>query len=176
MKKLRVFKDNEYPFTYIDHTRYVVRGIILDQNNKIALNKLHGFDIFGSRNYYETPGGGKKDKETIEEALHRELKEETGYLVDIISELGLVEDDYNLIHRHNKNYYFLCKIKSFVGKSLEEYESTMIEKLVWLDIDTAIELYETNCPSGVAKLVKQREMPMLLKVKKYLDKLSKNEK
>ena len=62
-----------------------------------------------------------------------------GYIAEIISPIGIVDDYYNLIHRHNKNFYFLCKTSLFVGKKLDEYEKNMIEKLVWMDIDTAIE-------------------------------------
>ncbi len=170
MKKILQLNDDQYPFTYIDHTRYVSRGILLNDKNEVALNKLHGFDNFGSRDYYETPGGGKSPKESIKNACLREMLEETGYEVEIIKELGLVEDYYNLIHRKNKNYYFLCKTKTFIGKSLENYEKTMIEKLVWVDIDTAIDLYEHMDVSGVAILVKNRELPILKKVKRYLEK------
>ena len=169
MKQILHLKDDQYPYSYIDHVRYVSRGILLNEKNEIALNKLHGFDSFGSRNYYETPGGGKKDKETIRDALIREMREETGYEVEIIKELGMINDYYNLIHRNNRNYYFLCKIRQFVGKTLEDYENSMIEKLVWVSIDKAIELYEQMDVSGVAILVKNRELPILKKVKKILE-------
>ena len=170
MKQILHLKDDQYPFTYIDHVRYVSRGILLNDKNEVALNKLHGFDNFGSRDYYETPGGGKQKGETIRNALLREMKEETGYEVEIIKELGMVNDYYNLIHRNNRNYYFLCKIKKFAGKILEDYEKSIIEALVWVDIDKAIELYEHMDDSGVAILVKNRELPILKKVKKYLEK------
>lgn len=170
MRKILELVDNQYPFTYIDHTRIIARVILLNKNNEIALNKLHGYDQFGSRNYYETPGGGKKVNETVKAACLRETLEETGYEVEIIKELGMVDDYYNLIHRHNKNYYFLCKTVRFVGKSLENYEKSMIEKLIWVNIDDAIKLYENMDVSGVAILVKNRELPILKKVKKILEK------
>ena len=173
MKCILKLVDNEYPYTYIDHVRYVSRGVLLNEKNEVALNKLHGFDSFGSRNYYETPGGGKKKDETILKALHREMLEETGYEVEVIKELGMVNDYYNLIHRENKNYYYLCKIKSYKGKKLEEYEKTMIEKLVWMDIDEAIKVYQNMNISGVSRLVKNRELPILMKVKKYLERRDK---
>ena len=169
MKQILHLQDDQYPYTYIDHVRYVSRGILLNDKNEIALNKLHGFDNFGSRDYYETPGGGKKVKETIRAALIREMREETGYEVEIIKELGMVNDYYNLIHRNNRNYYFLCKSKRFVGKILEDYENSMIEELVWVSIDKAIVLYEHMDVSGVAILVKNRELPILKKVKKILE-------
>lgn len=169
MRTLFTLEDNEYPFEYIDHTRYISRGILLNEKNEVFLNKLYGDDDFGHRDYYETPGGGKKVNETLEEALYREMREETGYEVEIVKELGMVNDYYNLIHRNNRNYYYLCKTKRFVGKTLEDYEKTIIVDGVWVDIGTAISLYEKMGGSGVAILVKNRELPILKKVKKILE-------
>ena len=168
MKTILKLVDNEFAFTYIDHTRKVARAILVNEKGEVALNKLHGEDMFGSRNYYETPGGGFKKYETSKQALYREIREETGYEVEIISPIGIVDDYYNLIHRHNKNYYYLCKTRLFLGKKLEEYESSMIEKLVWVDIDTAIKLYENMDVSPVARLVINRELPILKKAKEML--------
>lgn len=169
MKQILHLKDDQYEYTYIDNVRYVCRGVLLNDKNEIALNKLHGFDNFGSRNYYETPGGGKKDNETLRQALLREMREETGYEVEIIKELGMVNDYYNLIHRNNRNYFYLCKTVRFVGKLLENYEKSLIEEVVWVSIDEAIRLYEEMGGSGVAILVKNRELPILKKVKKILE-------
>ena len=169
MKQILHLKDDQYEYTYIDNVRYVCRGVLLNDKNEIALNKLHGFDNFGSRNYYETPGGGKKDNETLKEALLREMREETGYEVKIIKELGLVNDYYNLIHRNNRNYFYLCKAVEYVGKELENYEKSLIEEVVWVNVDEAIRLYEEMGGSGVAILVKNRELPILKKVKKILE-------
>ena len=55
-------------------------------------------------------------------AIRRELKEELGVTVTIICKIGVVSDYYNLIHRHNINNYFLCKVESFCDKKLTEYE------------------------------------------------------
>ena len=168
MKTILKLKDNEFPFTYIDHTRKVARAILINEKGQIALNKLHGHDAFGSRNYYETPGGGFKKYETAKKAVLREIKEETGYIAEIISPIGIVDDYYNLIHRHNKNFYFLCKTSLFVGKKLDEYEKNMIEKLVWMDIDTAIEAMKNMDVSPVSRLVINRELPILLKAKELI--------
>ena len=168
MKTILKLKDNEYPFTYIDHTRKIARAILINEKGEVALNKLHGEDMFGSRNYYETPGGGFHKGETSKNALFREIKEETGYEIEILAPIGIVDDYYNLIHRHNRNFYYLCKTKRFIGKKLEEYEASMIEKLVWVTLDEAIHLYENMDVSPVARLVINRELPILKKAKEML--------
>lgn len=168
MRTILKLLDNEFPLEYIDHTRKVARAILLNEKGEVALNKLHGFDQFGSREYYETPGGGFHKYETSKKALFREIKEETGYQIEIIAPIGIVDDYYNLIHRHNKNYYYLCKTVKYVGKKLDDYEKSMIEKLVWVSIDKAIEIYENMDVSPVARLVINRELPILKKVKEML--------
>ena len=168
METILKLKDEEYPFDYVDHTRKTARGILMNEKGEIAFNKLSGYDIFGDRHYYETPGGGVDDGETEEAALHREIKEETGYECEIIKPIGIVDDYYNLIHRHNLNYYFLCKTSLFVGKKLEDYETTVIEKVVWMDIDTAIKEFEKMDNSPIARLVRNRELPILKKVKELI--------
>ena len=171
MKLLLNLQDNEYPYTYIDHTRIVARAILINDKKQVALNKLHGHDSFGSRNYLETPGGGVKPNETVIEAVHREILEETGYKASIIEEIGVVDDFYNLIHRHNINHYFLMKVESYVGKHQEEYEKSMIEALIWMDIDKAIEEFEKmKKVSPVARLVANRELPILKKAKEMMNK------
>ena len=169
MRQIFHLQDDQYEYTYIDHIRVIARAVLLNEKNEVALNRLLGDDMFGHRDYYETPGGGKKVNETIRQACLRELIEETGYEVEIIKELGMVNDYYNLIHRNNKNYFYLCKTKRFVGKHLENYEKAVIQEVIWVSIDKAIELYENMGGSGVAILVKNRELPILKKVKKILE-------
>ena len=145
------------------------RCILLNkEQDSVAMVKRirEGMDI-----YYVFPGGGveNEDKDFID-TIYREIKEEVGYEVDIIKELGMINDYYNLIHRNNRNYYFLCKTKNYVGQELENYEKSVIEKVVWASIDEAINLYEEMGGSGVAILVKNRELPILRKVKKLLEK------
>ena len=168
MRLLLKLEDKEYPFTYIDHTRYVARAILINDKNQVALNKLHGEDAFGSRNYYETPGGGVNKDESITDAVKREILEETGYEASIVEEIGIVDDYYNLIHRHNINHYFLMKADNYIGKHQEEYEKSMIEKLVWMNIDEAIKTMQNMDVSPVARLVMNREIPILIKAKEMM--------
>ena len=90
MEPLFKFKDDQYPFTGVTHTREVVRAIFVDENDNVCLEYLKDDDGFGPRDYYETPGGGAKPNETHEETLHRELHEEVGYESEVICFLGYV--------------------------------------------------------------------------------------
>jgi 8-oxo-dGTP pyrophosphatase MutT (NUDIX family) len=168
MKIIQKLNDDQYPFSYIDHVRKCSRGVVINDKNEVALIKLHGFDSFGDRNYYELPGGGVQKNEKISDAFLREMKEEIGYQVEIISPLGQVRDFYNLIHRENHNYYFVAKTKQWVGTKLEDYEKTMIEQILWMPIDDAIEAFKIMQDYGCGILVKRRELPILLLAKKLI--------
>ena len=86
----------------------------------------------------------------------------------IVQELGIVEDYYNLIHRHNINHYYLLKTTSYEKEELEEYEKGIIDSKVFVDIDTAISLYENMNKEKLEILVKNRELPILKMVKEIL--------
>lgn len=155
------FKDSQYMFRGITHTREIVRAILLDNNNNVCVEYLLDDDGFGPRDYYETPGGGIKEGEDHVQALKREIAEEVGYECDVISFIGEVDDYYNLIYRKNHNYYYLCKIKNKVPQHLEDDEKIRINKILFLPIGEVIELYENMQDVLVGKLVKQRELPIL---------------
>lgn len=169
MKKVFKFKDNYYPFSYIDHTRITVRAVLLNKDNKVALLHLIADDDFGHRDCYELPGGGKKKDETFHQGVLREILEETGFKGKIIKFLAKVEDFYNLIHRKNHNYYYLVKVEEYIGIEREEYEKRIIQELLFVDIDTAIKMMEEVDDDGVGHLVKQRELPILKLAKEYID-------
>ena len=173
MEPVFKFKDDQYPFNGITHTREIARAILIDENNNVCLEKIYDDDMFGHRDYYETPGGGIKDGETHEKALMREIEEEVGYKCQVIAPLGEVDDFYNLIYRENHNYYYLVKRLEKVEQHLEPDEKQRIEKIVWVSIDEAIRLYENMQDVLVGKIVKQRELPILKLAKTALQSKSK---
>ena len=168
MKNVFRFVDNYYPFTYIDHVRITVRAVVVNDKNEVALIHVVTDDKFGHRDCYELPGGGKKKDESFHTGVLREVQEETGFKGKIIKFLAKVDDFYNLIHRNNHNYYYLIKAEEFVGTHMEEYEKNVFDKVLFVDIDTAIKLMEGVDDDGVGHLVKQRELPILKLAKEYL--------
>ena len=140
MKHVFHFQDHYYPLTTIDHKRMIVRAVVVNDKNQVALLHLFTDDDFGHRDCYELPGGGKKKHETFHQGVLREIKEEIGYECKVIKFLGKVIDYYNLIHRENHNYYYLVKTQKFIGNSREEYEKDIIKEQLFVDIDTAIKM------------------------------------
>ena len=164
--------DTEFQDQEITHTREVVRGIVYDDDFRIALIRVKHIDEkFGERDMYETPGGGKNPDETLLEGFKREIKEEVGADLDNIIELGRVVDYYNKIGRRNNNHYFMGHIVRLGERHLEEYEQRWGLSVEFMTIDEAIYAYEHFRDLPVNNLVKRRELPVLKLAKKKLDKI-----
>lgn len=109
------------------------RGIVYDGGNVFLLHSK-------SKGYYKFPGGGINEGESNEEALIREMQEETGRIIipESIEEYGYVcrreKDDYdeNGIFVQN-NFYYFCKLTDEQTKtSLEGYEIEEDFETVWM--------------------------------------------
>ena len=118
-------------------TRQAVRAIVI-QNNKILM-------VHTNKGDYKFPGGGIKKAESHEEALRREVTEETGYIVDHMrEEAGVIiqrnpnQFDSNGIFQMT-SYYYYCDVKSNTTKQhLDKYEQDQEFSPVWMDIDEVI--------------------------------------
>lgn len=99
-----------------------VRGIII-RHGKVAMVHSLKYD------YYKFPGGGIENGESLEQALMREVAEESGLQV-----IPQSIREYGLVHRVQKgqkeamfiqdNYYFLCDVEAEVHlQHLDDYEA-----------------------------------------------------
>ena len=165
-------QDDQWEFDYIDHDRTVVRAIVFDEEDKFYFVRAVRDDDFGKATLIETSGGGVEENEELLDAIKRELKEELGVEVDVVCKIGVVSDYYNLIHRHNINNYFLCKVKSFGDKNLtkEEMDDFHLSTLR-LSYEEACKEYEDRANSKLGKLISNRELPILHRAKEILDKM-----
>ena len=165
-------QDDQWEFDYIDHDRTVVRAIVFDEEDKFYFVKAVRDDDFGKATLIETSGGGVEENEELLDAIKRELKEELGVEVDVVCKIGVVSDYYNLIHRHNINNYFLCKVKSFGDKNLtkEEMDDFHLSTLR-LSYEEACKEYEYRANTKLGKLISNRELPILYRAKEILDKM-----
>lgn len=165
-------QDTQWKKEYIDHDRNIVRAIVYDENRMLYFVRAVRDDEFGKATLIETSGGGVENGEDLITAVQRELKEELGVSVDVVCKIGIVSDYYNLIHRHNINNYFLCKIKSFGQKNLTQDE---IEKFhlstLKMSYEEAVIEYENRKNSKLGTLIANRELPVLHRAKEILDKL-----
>ena len=62
-------QDTEWPFTYIDHDREIVRAIVIDEQEDFYFVRVERDDDFGRATLIETSGGGVEPGEALEAAL-----------------------------------------------------------------------------------------------------------
>ena len=162
--------DTEWEYTYHDHDRPIARAIVFDNDGYFYFVRAERDDYFGKATLIETAGGGVEKDEDLRAAIVRELQEELGATVEIIGKIGVVDDYYNLIHRHNVNNFFLCKAISFGNKNLtkDELESFHLSTLK-LTYEEALAEYQKRSNTKLGRLVANREIPVLQYAKQLLD-------
>ena len=171
MTEMRIeLKDTEWPYEYTDHDRRIARAIVFDEEGFFYFVRVRRDDLFGNATLIETSGGGAEDGESTSSAVRRELKEELGVDVDVITKIGVVSDYYNLIHRHNINHYYLCRIRSFGEKHMTKDEIDYFHlSTLRLTYDEAVAEYEKNRETKLGRLIANRELPVLRRAKELMD-------
>ena len=165
-------QDTEWPFEYTDHDRMIARAICFDDEGYFYFVRAERDDDFGKATLIETSGGGVEEGEELQAAVKRELKEELGAETEVICKIGVASDYYNLIHRHNLNNYFLCRIVSFGDRNLtkDEIEEFHLSTLK-MTYDEAVREYEIRRETKLGRLIANREIPVLRKAKEITEKL-----
>ena len=137
------------------HVRTALRGIILKGDNILLVRTSKGDLKF--------PGGGLEGNETYEEALIREIREETGYTNATIqtgSEFGVYierkvdEFQLNTVFE-SRSYYMFVDLKEDerVELKLDDYEEELQFQVEWISIKDAIlqntyALFSAKHPNG----------------------------
>ena len=121
----------------IEILRQAVRAVIIDGNNILMAH-------LGKKDEYKFPGGGRKENETAEEALKREVLEEVGYKVIKINERIGIITEYDTA-KEGKQYYFKMISEYYTAiienvqldQSLEDDEKELLFKPCWVEIKEA---------------------------------------
>ena len=165
--------DDEWELDYIDHDRRIARAIVFDDEGYLYFVRADRDDDFGKALTLETAGGGVEDGEDTRDAVVREVCEELGADVEVLTKIGVVSDYYNLIHRHNINNYYLCRIKSFGDRHLTKDEIECFKlSVAKLSFDEAITEYESHRDTPLGRLIAERELPILKRAGELIDTLS----
>ena len=157
--------DDIYPKSVINRIRNTVRAIVVNEYKQVALLHIVCVDDFGERNHYETPGGGVEKDETLINALHREIKEELGYTIKNIKEIGYVDIEYNILSRIDRGHFFYCEVDEFIGQNLMENEVLIIKEIKWININEIDELYLNTKVYNVGYMVHKRDLLAFNKIK-----------
>lgn len=146
----------------ISYTRRAARAVLVDSENRVAVM------YFTNTGSHKLPGGGIDEGESVETALRREIREETGYEITDIKELGIVEEDRYYTGMHQTSYCFQAVVTTFVGTALTDKELSEGMELHWLDsIEAAIEAVQASAlvdedKSAIGlEMMKRREVAIL---------------
>lgn len=158
MKLLAVYDDPFYEDKGIQSVRFTARVFLKNQEGKYAFLHILGEDGFGHRNHLESAGGGVEEGESFLQAAQREVQEELGMVAKDFNLIGMVIDEYHLIHRMTCSVYFSATLSHQNGTTQRtDEEKLLIEKIEWLKPEEIFRTL-TSADSFIGNLVHRREL------------------
>jgi len=125
------------------------RGIVR-RDDEFLLIHLESTDL------YTLPGGGVEQGESLEEAVVREVKEETGYVCKVVKP-GVVLKEY-FSDSIWQNHYFVLELVSEGSVALTEEEKELGLKAVWLSFEDVLHVLSEHESKAVhAEAIMNRE-------------------
>ena len=148
--------------------RNAAKAILID-NGKMLVNKNQntlGDMCYGLPNgaiYYDLPGGGQNQYETLEEAVIRECIEESGYTV-VVDRLAAIYEEISMSEQfrtkyeeyaHKVHFVFVCHPSDEPLKLLAEKDLDMLES-EWVALEDMknIALYPQIIYSNLERILK----------------------
>lgn len=112
--------------------RITARAIVMSPDNRCAVMYAEKFAI------HTLPGGGVEAGESIEEALLREITEETGCTIASIEPLGYVEENRAHADYTQISYYFIVRTQDeTLHPHLTALEAANGTRAMWCTLDEA---------------------------------------
>ena len=151
--------------------RKAVRVVLLDDKGRIGL--IHA----RNGNYHKLAGGGIEEGETQEEAVFREVIEETGFESEVIYQIGHTIEYYYTPQKYREkfdgmvgySYCWVARATKYVGANLMEDEASDGFELIWANsTDEAIGLFRDAPFTGTkhseydfVKMIEERDRIIL---------------
>lgn len=123
---------------YFDNvSRYGSRGVLLNHELNVAMMYMSKTKL------YKLPGGGVTAGEQIHDAFIREIKEETGYVAEIMHQMGYIEEHKGKNDFMQLSYCYIAKViekTSIVLTNLTENEQQLGMMVQWLTFEEALKV------------------------------------
>lgn len=120
--------------------------------------------------FYELPGGGQNQYETMEEAVVRECLEETGYTVRVERFIALYEEIFQSdamrikhpAYAHRIGHVFLCGIANVEAVEPTEKDNPL-DVIEWIPLEmvSKIQLHPKRLRESIERLVRDDTMEYL---------------
>lgn len=160
MRSLFEIDTKDYDINGTTVSRPSARGIII-KDGKLAMIHSIKYD------YYKFPGGGIEKNEQKENALIREVLEETG--LDVIPQ---TIKEYGMVHRIQKgdyedvfiqdNYYYLCDVEDNVHEQkLDDYEKEEKFTLEYVSPKQVIDANKACASKEADQIMLERECKVI---------------
>lgn len=153
--------------------RCATKAIIIE-NGAILLNRCKGED---GDTYFDLPGGGQKQYESLEQTVIREVKEETGYEVSVERFVALAEE-INVSEEYRKLYpeYTYRILHVFTAKLVGERRGIPTEmdfgmqESIWMPLERLDDTVKTRpgCLKEILHRLAEVDAPMYLGTE-YID-------
>jgi len=171
MKLLKTIKIQDFGLKPKDKplsfgVRKTARAVLINENNEVYLLNVH------TKGYHKLPGGGIDQDEDHEQALLREIMEETGCKAEIQEELGRIVEIRDFFNTEQTSFCYIAKqFGSMVEQKLDKYEIDEGHDLVISkSIDEAIKILENDTPSDIeGKFILKRDLTLLRAAKKIMN-------
>lgn len=105
----------------------VVCAVIINQDKILAQTAQNNSVINTDDTQYVVPGGKVEPGETLNAAVHREIKEETNLNIDVIKKLGSIRNNKYKLH------WFVCAPTDL--SLLKVVEPLKQKELKWIDLN-----------------------------------------
>lgn len=135
--------------------RSAAKAVII-KDGMVLLNRCRHRD---GREYYDLPGGGQRQYEAMEDAVRREVLEETGYALKSLRFAALAEEIFTYPEYREKYPDYSHRVLHIFAAELadaSQKEPTApdmgMEKSVWTPVAQVAQLAETY-PGNLAALV-----------------------
>ena len=144
-KKVESMTEQEFPET-------TVGALIFSPESKMLLTKSHKW-----RDKYVIPGGHIELGEKMDDALRREIKEETGldiYAIEFLCFHEFIFDNVFWKKRHFISFDFTCKTDS-----MDVRLNTEAQEHVWVSSQEALDLpLDPNTEKSIRKYLEQKKI------------------
>lgn len=159
MKEI-IYNHDNLKETDIDETVIRVKALIINSNNEIMLGYAH--------KTYQFPGGHLEKNESLEEALKREIREETGIEIkennlEPFEKIIYYTNNYRNtgLNRKNEIYYYSIKTDekaNMNNSNLDKGEKEGNYKIEYIGLDNIEQLLNDSIPDNPINKIVVEEM------------------